>query len=71
MVDKTIESRYTNKKKQLEKECLYGLKHFCDGTPNRSMVNTDKPKPPCTKYRSCTIRKVKIFKTLRSNDYDE
>ena len=71
MEDKTIESRFTAKRAVLERECPYGLKYFCDGTPNKSEIDTDKQKKPCAKYRSCTIRKVKIFKTLGSDDYDD
>lgn len=71
MDDKTAERRFEYKKRLLEKECAYGLKYFCDGTPNRSIVDTDKQKTPCPMYRICGIRQTKLFKTLGGNDYDD
>lgn len=62
MTDETMQSRFVEKKKMLEKKCLYGLRYFCDGTPNKSIINTDKPKPVCPKYYYCEIKKNKIFK---------
>lgn len=50
------------KRTQLENLCLYGIDHFCDGAPNRS-VDVSDYLPPCPDYKYCTIRQRHIFKT--------
>ena len=54
---------YSTKKWRLSKECLY-LKHFCDGTPNLSMVKEGKVPPalvPCPRIHTCPIRAQSVF----------
>ena len=59
--DKTIQGRFTNKQQVLAKECRYGLCHFCDGTPNKSIDERLKKKEHCPDYFRCKIRKHSIF----------
>lgn len=61
MKAKTIQNRFTTKQHQLEYACKYGLSHFCDGKPNKSVDEYAKPKPPCPKYYFCNIRKISIY----------
>jgi hypothetical protein len=61
MSDKTTQGRFSMKRTYLEKRCLYGLTHFCDGTPNKSESATAKPKPRCPNYYHCELRNLSIF----------
>lgn len=49
------------KRTQLENLCLYGIDHFCDGSPNRSEDVSDYL-PRCPDYAYCMIRKKHVFK---------
>ena len=59
--DKTLQARFTNKHLLLARECTYGLTHFCDGTPNKSIDGRLKPRSRCPDYPSCKIRKQSIY----------
>lgn len=64
MTDSTIQTYFTQKRQQLETDCLYGLTHFCDGTTNMSaegIENGVKPKDICPRYFNCDIRKHSIY----------
>ena len=70
MTERTKQNHFTNKLHFLESNCIYGLEHFCDGTPNKSVDENTIPKPPCPNFTKCEIRRVKVFKTLKEDDYD-
>lgn len=61
MNDKATQARFSNKRHTLEWACKYGLTHFCDGTPNKSIDEYAKPKPVCPKYYRCEIREKSIY----------
>ena len=61
MKDKTIQHRLLGKYAKLERDCQYGLTHFCDGTPNKSVDEQAQPKPICPKYHCCEIRRHSVF----------
>lgn len=64
MGDRTIQDKIFNKREALKKTCIYGLKHFCDGTPNLSakgVGDSTKAKERCPEYGKCEIRKHSIF----------
>ena len=52
------------KKNRLQRECYYGFRHFCDGTPNLSATNNNISRPPCPNRSCCELRQNRIFKTL-------
>lgn len=52
----------------IEKNCIYGFVHFCDGRVNRSYGGKDiKPLPRCPQYFKCPIRMNKL-KEIVKND---
>ena len=55
-----IERRIDLKKKQIERNCIYGLVNFCDGTPNK-LYRGAIPRKPCWKYEDCEIRQRSVF----------
>jgi hypothetical protein len=61
MTEKTIQNRIITKQHQLEYACKYGLTHFCDGKPNKSVDEHATPKPRCPKYWFCDLRKHSIY----------
>lgn len=70
MSDKTIQERMISKLKTIKNSCIYGLTHFCDGTPNMSAKGVDanvKPKERCPNYFKCEIRQRSVF-AERGND---
>lgn len=56
---------HSTKKGLISKECKYGFHHFCDGTPNLSVLKKGGEKPqrliPCPARYNCPIRAVSIF----------
>lgn len=64
-------SYYNIKKNLLLKECRYKFHHFCDGSPNMSLVPKNKKTkkyedippaaPPCPDRFDCEIRKRSAF----------
>ena len=58
---KTLQARFTNKQLLIARECKYGLTHFCDGTPNKSVDDRTRTKPRCPDYCRCKIRKQSIY----------
>lgn len=59
------EMAFIYKRKKLVEQCYYGVNFFCDGTPNKSMGNTNTVhRPPCPNRLNCKICKEKIFKRL-------
>lgn len=74
MNDNTIQARFVTKKEVLEKKCIYGLTHFCDGRTNMSakgIENGVTPKKRCPKYYDCEIRKHSIFEERNTDDETE
>ena len=63
-----LQARISIKRMALERECVYGLEHFCDGTPNKSVNAYAKPKPPCEKYHCCKFRKHSVFNEEDNDD---
>lgn len=61
MNDRTTQSKLTTKLYHLEYACKYGLTHFCDGKPNKSVDEHAKPKPRCPNYYHCELRNLSIF----------
>ncbi len=55
----TNEYLFASKKRRLSTACKYGLKNFCDGTPNPSAKGTEQ-KPPCKFFidGKCTLNKA-------------
>jgi hypothetical protein len=70
MSERTVQNRVSNKLERIERECIYGLEYFCDGKPNKSVLETDVLKPPCPNFAKCKIRRVQIFKPLKG-EYDD
>lgn len=54
---------FEQKRDTLVRSCRYGLKNFCDGTPNLSLLDDEevKPQKPCPEYAHCRIRKTSIY----------
>lgn len=45
----------------IEKGCIYGYSHFCDGTVNKSYAGKDvQPLERCPQYFKCPIRENKL-----------
>ena len=45
----------------IEKGCIYGYSHFCDGTVNKSYAGKDvQPLDRCPQYFKCPIRENKL-----------
>lgn len=56
------------KQKTIEKHCIYGFSHFCDGEVNRSCAGKEvMPLPRCPKYYNCHIRFDKL-REVRKGD---
>lgn len=68
MNDRIIQSRLSSKFFHLQYACKYGLTHFCDGKPNKSVDEHAKPKPRCPNYYHCDIRKHSIYDERSSFD---
>lgn len=56
------DKQFTTKRESLKKTCLYGLKHFCDGTPNLSEDATAKKRLPCPMYLDCKHKANRLIK---------
>lgn len=55
------EHRMASKKGAIERECIYGLTHFCDGTVNEEEAGDGtRPLPPCPLRRTCRLREMRI-----------
>ena len=52
---------FEGKKSQIERLCIYGFSHFCDGSPNKS-EGVHSHKDPCPNYAYCPIRQKRVFK---------
>ena len=59
---------FNTKKSAVERNCIYGFVHFCDGTVNRSYGGRDiQPLPQCPQYFKCPIRANKL-KEIKKHD---
>ena len=48
---------FNTKRMAVERSCIYGFAHFCDGKVNRSYAGEDvQPLSQCPKYFYCPIR---------------
>ena len=65
------EAAFIAKKKSLLKDCYYGFKHFCDGTPNLSITSKNIKRPPCPDRHYCELCQTKIFKTLEEENNND
>jgi len=55
---------YSTKQTLLLNSCKYKMHHFCDGTPNTSVLKGGENLPklkPCPERFNCPIRAVSIF----------
>ena len=68
MTDIALQRRFTRKREDIENRCIYGLEYFCDGTPNKSENENDKPRNICPIYNNCGIRKHSIFEENNNED---
>lgn len=68
MSRKLGKTTFINKKKDIEDGCLYGMEYFCDGTPNKSVFDTDIRKPICPIYQDCAIKSKKVFETSKGGE---
>ena len=57
-IEETGKISFEKKKLLLNRMCLYGVTHFCDGTPN----GIGEYRPPCPDYEYCTIRQKHVYK---------
>lgn len=56
-----LQNKMVAKLQSLERNCFYGLTHFCDGTPNKSVDEHAKTKPTCPNYYDCYLRRQSLF----------
>ena len=60
---------FNTKVRNLNKQCEYGVNHWCDGKVNKSELPEGEDKPKCPKYDECELRKNKLKEvTIRSKD---
>jgi hypothetical protein len=56
----------TTKRAAIERSCIYGYSHFCDGTVNRSCAGKGvKPLPRCPQYFKCPVRAYKLKEIVK------
>ena len=56
-------AEFSRKQATIERECIYGLTHFCDGKVNSSIAKEGtKPLPPCPCKAKCELRKKTIIR---------
>lgn len=49
-----------SKRARISSVCPYKSRHFCDGTPNLSVIKEGEvitPKPPCPLRKNCPVRR--------------
>ncbi len=56
------------KRAAIERSCIYGYSHFCDGTVNTSYAGKGvNPLPRCPQYFKCPIRKIKLKEIIKND----